>query len=240
MAVCTLNHLFRSVVRGGDQRDLKHPRRLIQARADAVEPGCTPGGQFNKMKIFGAGSEDLFLVERQCRFGPVHLLWKLFRGHPKVFRIFLSRSGETLKDRDPGLFPPSAHASCSLIDSVFDGIESFLGGDDVSFSLDIVLLGLYPDFQQKVLRTEHGIPRGSVSTYKRIAARVGSRNGARAVGNALARNPFPIIVPCHRAIRSDGSLGGYQGGVDMKRTLLEMEGVDFDAGGRVKVAGFYY
>jgi len=69
---------------------------------------------------------------------------------------------------------------------------------------------------------------------------VGRPNGARAVGNALANNPFPVIVPCHRAIRTDRSLGGYQGGFKMKRTLLEMEGIDFDDTGRVAAKGFFY
>ena len=68
-------------------------------------------------------------------------------------------------------------------------------------------------FQESVLRAEATeIPRGRVSTYKLIAEHVGTHNGARAVGTALARNPFPLIVPCHRAIRSDRRLGGYQGG----------------------------
>ena len=84
------------------------------------------------------------------------------------------------------------------------------------------------------------IPRGAVSTYQRIARHVGRPNGARAVGNALANNPFPVIVPCHRAIRTDRSLGGYQGGFKMKRTLLEMEGIDFDDTGRVAAKGFFY
>ncbi|MCK4795669.1 MAG: MGMT family protein, partial [Desulfobacteraceae bacterium] len=78
------------------------------------------------------------------------------------------------------------------------------------------------------------------STYQRIATHLGSPNGARAVGNALATNPFPIIIPCHRAIRSDRSLGGYQGGLDMKRILLEMEGIDFDDTGRAATEDFFY
>jgi methylated-DNA-[protein]-cysteine S-methyltransferase len=90
------------------------------------------------------------------------------------------------------------------------------------------------------LRAEHGIPRGSVSTYQRIAKLLGNRNATRAVGGALANNPFPIIIPCHRAIRSDGTLGGYQGGLKMKRALLEMEGVFFNALGRVLTDKFFY
>ena len=60
------------------------------------------------------------------------------------------------------------------------------------------------------------------------------------MGNALANNPFPLIVPCHRAIRSDRHLGGYQGGVKMKRALLEKEGIPFDDAGRVACAQFHY
>jgi methylated-DNA-[protein]-cysteine S-methyltransferase len=75
-----------------------------------------------------------------------------------------------------------------------------------------------------------------MSTYQRIAGHLGNPQAARAVGTALAHNPFPIIVPCHRAIRSDGTLGGFQGGMEMKRILLEMEGVPVDGSGRV-VAG---
>jgi methylated-DNA-[protein]-cysteine S-methyltransferase len=87
---------------------------------------------------------------------------------------------------------------------------------------------------------EREIPRGWVSTYGRIATHLGVPGGARAVGGALARNPFPIIIPCHRAIRSDGSLGGFQGGPDMKRALLEFEGVGFSSTGRVAAERFYY
>jgi methylated-DNA-[protein]-cysteine S-methyltransferase len=90
------------------------------------------------------------------------------------------------------------------------------------------------------LRAEHGIPRGSVSTYQLIAAHLGRPKGGRAVGNALANNPFPIIIPCHRAFRSDRSLGGYQGGLAMKRALLEKEGIGFDRTGRVQAMRWHY
>jgi methylated-DNA-[protein]-cysteine S-methyltransferase len=60
------------------------------------------------------------------------------------------------------------------------------------------------------------------------------------VGMALARNPFPIIIPCHRAIRADGSLGGYQGGLAMKRQLLEMEGITFDDSECVTTRRYFY
>jgi len=80
-------------------------------------------------------------------------------------------------------------------------------------------------FQQKVLRAVYAIPRGKVSTYQLIAKQIGQPKAARAVGRALASNPFLLIIPCHRVIRSDGALGGYQGGLKMKRALLKKEGV---------------
>ena len=67
---------------------------------------------------------------------------------------------------------------------------------------------------------------GSVSTYKTVAAEAGSPHGARAAGNALGANPIPIIVPCHRVLHSGGGLGGYTGGLDRKRLLLGIEGLE--------------
>jgi methylated-DNA-[protein]-cysteine S-methyltransferase len=114
-------------------------------------------------------------------------------------------------------------------------MRRFLRGAAVSFDLDRVALETCGDFQRRVLLAEHRIPRGRVSTYGRIALRLGVPGAARAVGRALARNPFPIIIPCHRAVRADGTLGGYQGGRAMKRALLELEGVAFGETGRVRL-----
>ena len=69
-----------------------------------------------------------------------------------------------------------------------------------------------------------GIPRGQTRTYGELARMAGSPGAARAVGQAMARNPWPIIVPCHRVLGSDGALTGFGGGVDMKRRMLQMEG----------------
>ena len=79
-----------------------------------------------------------------------------------------------------------------------------------------------------------------MSTYGRLAGQLGLSKASRAVGNSLARNPFPIVIPCHRAVRSDGELGGYQGGAGMKRALLEMEGIEFLQSGKVVMSQAYY
>jgi len=138
------------------------------------------------------------------------------------------------------LFPGLPLSSCSEIDALADDIEAFLCGQDVRFSLKMARMDLCSQFQQQVLYAEHGIPRGAVSTYKRIAGYLGKPKAARAVGNALAKNPFPFLIPCHRAIRSNRFSGGYQGGPEMKRRLLEMEGIDFDDLGRAVIEAFFY
>jgi len=94
-------------------------------------------------------------------------------------------------------------------------------------AISILRLNRCSFFQQKVLRVISAIPRGEVRTYQFIAKQIGNPKAARAVARALATNPFPLIIPCHRVIRSDGKLGGYQGGIKMKRTLLKAEGASF-------------
>jgi methylated-DNA-[protein]-cysteine S-methyltransferase len=79
-------------------------------------------------------------------------------------------------------------------------------------------------FARRVLQATARVPYGSVSTYKQIAAAAGSPRGSRAAGNALGSNPLPIVVPCHRVLRSGGALGGYTGGLERKQLLLEVEG----------------
>jgi methylated-DNA-[protein]-cysteine S-methyltransferase len=173
-------------------------------------------------------------------FGPVVLIWSAADGLPKIFRVLLSVPGSAAETQAAALFPGSRLASCREIDAVAAAIREFLAGHDVVFSLAAAALETRPAFQQAVLRAEHGIPRGSVSTYGLIAAHLGDKQAARAVGNALATNPFPLIVPCHRAVLSDGGLGGFQGGPAMKRALLEQEGIAFDKTGRVAVPRFFY
>ncbi|HET6491250.1 MAG TPA: MGMT family protein [Syntrophales bacterium] len=177
---------------------------------------------------------------KKTRFGPAAILWESVSGKPRVRQILLTKPGQPVQAALQEQFPGSVPSSCGLIDDLAGRIAAFLDGADVHFALGHVRLDLCPPFQRKVLLAEYGIPRGRVSTYRRIATHLGIAGGARAVGNALATNPFPIVIPCHRAIRSDGTLGGYQGGLAMKRALLEQEGVDIDERGRVESAKFYY
>jgi len=177
---------------------------------------------------------------RDTRFGPVAILWSFHRRQAKIWRILLSRPGLSARRTVKSLFSSSISSSCIEVDVVADQITAFLTGKDIRFSLSVARLDLCSEFQKNVLRAEHGIPRGNVSTYQRIAGYLGNAQAARAVGTALARNPFPIIVPCHRAIRSDRTLGGFQGGIEMKRALLEMEGILLNGLDRVVSGQLFY
>jgi methylated-DNA-[protein]-cysteine S-methyltransferase len=86
-------------------------------------------------------------------------------------------------------------------------------------------------FQRRAWEALRAIPWGATVTYGELAARLGRPGAARAVGGAVARNPVAILVPCHRVVGADGSLTGYAGGVELKRALLEIEGVRPGAGG---------
>jgi methylated-DNA-[protein]-cysteine S-methyltransferase len=79
-------------------------------------------------------------------------------------------------------------------------------------------------FTQRVLRRTARIPYGDVLTYTEVASAAGSPRGSRAAGNALGANPIPIVVPCHRVVRTGHALGGYTGGLERKEFLLELEG----------------
>jgi methylated-DNA-[protein]-cysteine S-methyltransferase len=91
-------------------------------------------------------------------------------------------------------------------------------------------------FSARVLKETLGIPRGKVCAYSGLAERAGFPRAARAVGSVMANNPFPLAIPCHRVIRADGTTGHFGGGADMKKRLLEREGIPFDAAGRVPPA----
>jgi len=173
-------------------------------------------------------------------FGPVAVLWSPWEDRPGIYHILISSPElSALKAREKS-FPDAVASSCAEVDILADQIEASLNGTDIQFSLDVLRLDLCSPFQQQVLRADYAIPRGSVSTYKLLAEHVGNPRGARAVGTALATNPFPIVIPCHRVIRSDGNLGGFGGGTEMKQKLLEIEDVAFHDTGLVATGNFFY
>ena len=104
-------------------------------------------------------------------------------------------------------------------DIIFE-LEEYFRGDRTEVSVDMDVSGL-SDFTRRVLDETRKIKYGTTITYSELARRIGSR-AVRAVGSALGRNPFPIIIPCHRVVAKNG-IGGYSCGVDMKIKLIELE-----------------
>jgi methylated-DNA-[protein]-cysteine S-methyltransferase len=102
-------------------------------------------------------------------------------------------------------------------------LRRYFEGQEVTFKVPLdPTVGT--EFQRRVWAATRTIPRGKTLTYSDIARLVGSPGAARAVGQAMAHNPWPVIVPCHRVVGFDGSLTGFGGGLDMKQRMLAMEG----------------
>jgi methylated-DNA-[protein]-cysteine S-methyltransferase len=101
-------------------------------------------------------------------------------------------------------------------------LRDYFAGRLVSFSVACDISELSP-FTRKVLRTAAKIPYGQVRSYQWLAERLGKPKACRAVGNALARNPVPILIPCHRVVRRDGGIGRFVLGSGWKKRLLELE-----------------
>lgn len=107
-------------------------------------------------------------------------------------------------------------------------IKDYFKGRKIAFNLPLELEG-FSDFQKSVYEITRLIPYGEVKTYSEVARQIGNPGAFRAVGTALARNPVPLFIPCHRVIRSDGRVGGFSSpsGTIMKTWLLQLEGIIF-------------
>jgi methylated-DNA-[protein]-cysteine S-methyltransferase len=173
-------------------------------------------------------------------FDTFGIVWRNVENTSRIYRIFLSNAPASAEDAIQTSFPGANRRSHPAIASLGEQIQGFLEGQALTFELDLMALETCSEFQRSVLLAEHAIPRGWISTYGRIAKHLGVENGARAVGSALARNPFPIVIPCHRAIRSNGELGGYQGGLAMKHALLAFEGIEISEASKVLTQNVYY
>ena len=124
-------------------------------------------------------------------------------------------------------FGPTVDAPSPLLDAVEAQLGEFFAGERQDFDLPIDLPG--SEFQERVWSELRRIPYGHTIAYRELAERVGAPQAPRAVGRANGSNRLAIIVPCHRVIASGGGLGGYGGGLDAKRWLLELESVSVPA-----------
>lgn len=151
---------------------------------------------------------------------PIGEIRVLYGNHPfRIHRVILP--GEAFSTMEP---PPAAQTPSQQVPYPLGGmLMDALTGRAAAPPWDLLCTqGLTP-LQMAVYRETAAIPHGSVRTYKDIAIRIGHPFAFRAVGSALAKNPFPILIPCHRVIRSDKTLGGFGGGADLKKHLIQFE-----------------
>jgi methylated-DNA-[protein]-cysteine S-methyltransferase len=122
--------------------------------------------------------------------------------------------------------PPQAEEGRSnlwFVEETVRRLRRYFAGERVSFEDLPVSFSRGTDFERRVWSELRKVPHGRLITYGELATRIGAPAASRAVGRALAANPVPIVVPCHRVVRKGGGLGGFSAGLEKKRALLELE-----------------
>ena len=154
--------------------------------------------------------------------------WAGFAADQKGLRIFILPE-ESEKDV---LFKIRKELKCNNLfednrgwGSLIKKVKEYYTGKKVDFTDYQLNLDDYTDFQKEILQTVRKIPYGEIRSYKEAAEAAGYPRAYRAVGNTMKNNPLPLVVPCHRVIKSDGSLGGFSGkeGIALKRKMIDLE-----------------
>jgi methylated-DNA-[protein]-cysteine S-methyltransferase len=166
------------------------------------------------------GLLDVAYASADSPFGPL-VLAMTDRG---LVRIGLpNQAPDAVLEEVAGAVSPRVLELPARLDRVRRELELYFEGRLERFDLPLDWR-LSRGFRRKVLRETAQVPYGQTATYAQVAARAGSARAFRAAGSALGSNPIPIVVPCHRVLRTGGNLGGYGGGLEMKRSLLRLEG----------------
>lgn len=154
------------------------------------------------------------IIVLETRYGPIRARWN---AAGELTALWFR---ETRSTHDQSAFVSPAAV---WVEQLRDELTDYFAGRGQGFSVSLAPEGT--PFQQLVWQALQTIPYGTTLTYGELAQRVGQPGASRAVGGANGRNPIAVIIPCHRVVASQG-LGGYTGGVDLKRWLLEHEGSD--------------
>jgi methylated-DNA-[protein]-cysteine S-methyltransferase len=155
--------------------------------------------------------------------GPIGIAWG---PHGIVGLQLPEESAEATRKRLAGRHPEATTASPPpAVESVIQAVGTLLSGEPVDLGFVALDLDGASDFDRRVYAAAREIPFGRTLTYGEIAKRIGEKGAARAVGQALGSNPFPIVVPCHRVLAADGKAGGFSahGGVETKMRILSIE-----------------
>jgi methylated-DNA-[protein]-cysteine S-methyltransferase len=194
--------------------------RVLRRAHDDDEAGAAAAARRLTRRIADEGLADVTYAPVDSPFGPL-LAAATKRGLVKL--AFPEEDVDGVLERLAQRVSPRIVAADARLDPVRRELDEYFAGRRRGFGLplDWTLVGR---FGRRVLGATAEIPYGGVLSYAEVAAEAGSPRGSRAAGNALGANPIPIVVPCHRVLRSGGALGGYGGGLDRKRFLLELEG----------------
>ncbi len=170
--------------------------------------------------------------------GDVGVVWQSEGDKPSIVSVVLPRTDISTADTIRADYPGAAPRSHTNLKETCGKIATLLGGTRVDFSVKCVEIDRCRGFQKRVLCETMRIPCGRVTSYGALAKAIHAPGSARAVGSALAQNPFPLIIPCHRVVKADGRSGQFGGGGEMKKALLLLEGVEIDGRGRIAPAFF--
>jgi methylated-DNA-[protein]-cysteine S-methyltransferase len=173
-------------------------------------------------RVAGEGLLDVAYATVDSPLGPL-VVAATPRGLVRLAYTGSRDEGEVVEDLAGKLSPRILEAP-ERLDDVRRELDEYFDGRRVDFEVPIDW-SLTHGFTGKVLRQTARIGYGKTSTYAEVAGRAGSPRAVRAAGNALGSNPIPVVVPCHRVLRTGGALGGYTGGVERKEFLLRLEGV---------------
>jgi methylated-DNA-[protein]-cysteine S-methyltransferase len=205
----------------------KIEQQLQQAAPEAADAAHAAANAARRVSVRAAaqGLADISYAPVESPFGDL-LVATTKRGLVQV--AFPEQAVEDVLDRLALRVSPRIVRAPAALDPVRRELEQYFAGRrrTFDFKLDWSLIG---PFAGRVLRATAEIPYGRTLSYAEVATDAGSPLGSRAAGNALGSNPIPIVIPCHRVVRSGGALGGYGGGLEKKRWLLGLEGVSLPA-----------
>lgn len=163
--------------------------------------------------------------------GEITIIW---RKKPKfqIEEIFLSKpnksSSQMAKEKYETEEKLAINKKSKQLHNLLKEMDNYFNEKNYKFSLDYLNMDKLKPFQRAVLEAEFNTEKGTINTYKDIAVAIDRPKAYRAVGTALAKNPYPIIIPCHRTVKADrtiGGFGGFAGGLESKKILLELDGL---------------
>lgn len=189
-----------------------------------LSPPSTAGAAEAAARFAATAPADLYYAEIDTPVGRL-VAARTERGLARLAYEDFNGGAQLIIEQLAERLSPRILEAPARLDDLRRELDEYFAGDRTRFDLPIDWSLVRGDFGRRVLQATARIPFGEVSTYRDVATRAGSAGAVRAAGNALGANPIPIVVPCHRVLRTGGGLGGYTGGLHRKELLLGIEGV---------------